>query len=361
MHLDDKSLLERYNPALVIFPQEHDGRRRPGQKKMRRGDRGWGDFHPCSVGFFLSRVVWRPEPKKFDYNPLNLLRLRRRPRPKSEVPLGLDALREKVAAAEEHETAAWELDLANIPSQGGETAWREYRQLLPRYEATGGAVCYGRVVRTWGGTALQYWYLYFYNDFANKHEGDWEQVTIQLDGETPILAGYSNHISGDWRTWAETRKTEDGRPLLYVARGSHAGYFCYAPDGHPALHYKADPHAPRIFRWIVGRANDLAEAVNRLPGFNRYVDYPPAHAADGEADERRHGTLISPQMRMLPEQEPTRTDREWFWLTMQTRWGSAHERVLGGLGPAGPWVSTSLTNRWADPVKWLRSLGAPAK
>ena len=45
---------------------------------------------------------------------------------------------------------------------------------------------YGRVVRSGGYVALQYWYFYVFNDWrsraygVNDHEADWEQVIVYL-------------------------------------------------------------------------------------------------------------------------------------------------------------------------------------
>ena len=45
---------------------------------------------------------------------------------------------------------------------------------------------YGRVVRTGGYVALQYWFFYVFNDWrsrvygVNDHEADWEQVVVYL-------------------------------------------------------------------------------------------------------------------------------------------------------------------------------------
>ena len=41
-------------------------------------------------------------------------------------------------------------------------------------------VVYGRWYQGSSGIALQYWYLYTYNNFGNNHEGDWEVVTLEL-------------------------------------------------------------------------------------------------------------------------------------------------------------------------------------
>ena len=36
--------------------------------------------------------------------------------------------------------------------------------------------------------ALQYWFFYVFNDFNDKHEGDWEMVQLDFDAATPSQA-----------------------------------------------------------------------------------------------------------------------------------------------------------------------------
>ena len=52
-----------------------------------------------------------------------------------------------------------------------------------------------------GKLALQYWFFYAFNDFNDKHEGDWEMIQLDFDAATPEAAlrttpneaGYSQH------------------------------------------------------------------------------------------------------------------------------------------------------------------------
>ncbi len=92
-----------------------------------------------------------------------------------------------------------------------------------------------------GHTVIQYWLFYLYNDFYNKHDGDWEliQVVLDTDGQ-PQFAAYAQHNSYTWRDWSEMlveRRlggdgVEEQHPRVYVAKGSHASYFQYAPSGY---------------------------------------------------------------------------------------------------------------------------------
>jgi hypothetical protein len=84
---------------------------------------------------------------------------------------------------------------------------------------------------------LQYWYFYRYDEwethvFAGKlvqrHEGDWEAVTIGLSDTEPLFVAYSAHCAGTWVPWEEAELSDrlGGRthPLIAVAEGSHANY-----------------------------------------------------------------------------------------------------------------------------------------
>ena len=88
-----------------------------------------------------------------------------------------------------------------------------------------------------GGLAIQYWFLYLFNDFgANKHESDWEHVTVYLDAKrVPLAVFYSAHEGGNAKYWdslTEGLNRIGEQPVVYAARGSHANYFI--PGIHPA-------------------------------------------------------------------------------------------------------------------------------
>ena len=93
---------------------------------------------------------------------------------------------------------------------------------------------YGAVFKSGGKTVLEYWFFYYFDlyQFANPlapvwqdHEGDWEAVAVVLGAKSaPLLVGTSRHCTGAQRAWAKVRRRGD-RPVIYVARGSHANYF----------------------------------------------------------------------------------------------------------------------------------------
>jgi hypothetical protein len=87
-------------------------------------------------------------------------------------------------------------------------------------------------------TLIQYWYFYRYDEWeattfagqlVQRHEADWEAVTLGLSNTKPLFVAYSAHCGGTWRAWNEIEVSTKLRgrrihPLVAVAQGSHANY-----------------------------------------------------------------------------------------------------------------------------------------
>jgi len=115
------------------------------------------------------------------------------------------------------------LDVAGAEPSTSPLAYRSVQQRLQA--ARPRPAVYWHVARqpATGRVAIEYWFLYLYNDFYDRHEADWEGVTVLLDGTTPLGVSYSAHQGRRWSTWAD--QTASGtHPIVYVARGSHANY-----------------------------------------------------------------------------------------------------------------------------------------
>lgn len=73
---------------------------------------------------------------------------------------------------------------------------------------------------------MTYWQFYNFNDAPGPgkfdHEGDWERITIQFDPQMkPTEVRYSAHGGSTKVPWAQAPR-ENGRPVAYVGKGSHA-------------------------------------------------------------------------------------------------------------------------------------------
>ncbi|MEX2446653.1 MAG: hypothetical protein WD734_04870 [Dehalococcoidia bacterium] len=351
-----RELLERYNPTLVIYPQDAS-RDRPGAFRPRAG---WGDYHPCTAEFFIDRAVRRDCPESYDF----LAGVLSRVRGDSSTPLERDrvqAARGFLAVSRPEQSARWELDICEIPSQDPKRAWPAYAAFLDSTDPEDvphRCVAYSRVVEGPGGRLLQYWYLYAYNDFLNQHEGDWEMVTIALDGaDQPVEVAYSNHHGGVRRAWEDTPRAGDS-PLVYVSRGSHAGYFRFASGGHPLVGELSAGRVPRAFFFLIPlrhAANFVIRYVQRIPGIRLFRDNPPADPVrDTDAPQEKVGVRVTPEVAVLPDEDGQTVDSDFWWMRFRGYWGSTRPRVSGSVGVVGPWASTStLDLRWRDPRGWM--------
>ena len=345
----EDALLQKHAPVLVIFPQEPDRRKRPGA--WRPGEQGWGDYHPCNVEFFFHRAYLRRTLPEFELGGLL-------PRPWRALDrTGLEEIKRLVSENGDGATAGWELDIADIPSQSEIKAWRTYGGLLKETEHAYRCVGYGRVVDGADADgnrirALQYWYLYVYNDFRNNHEADWEMVTIELgpDGE-PRRAGYSSHHKGFKRQWADIEKV-DGHPLVHVALGSHAGYSAYRSGGYPLLNLIFQSNLPGRLHAVQTRLRRLLSLVQRLPLIRRWRDLAPA---DEQLDDRDIIDANHFGVRIRPKVVPLRDGdgQAPWWQEYRGKWGSTRPRIVGTVGIDSPWAGPKGDQRWRDPLGWL--------
>lgn len=161
--------------------------------------------------------------------------------------------------------------------------------------------------------ALQYWFYWYFNDWNNKHEGDWEGIQLLFEVGTveealatePVSVGYAQHEGGERAGWDDDKLERVGsHPVVYSSRGSHASYY------RSALY--------------LGRSAS--------EGFGCDLTEGPSIALD-------------PQVVVLPDAVDDPGD-PLAWLAFRGRWG---ERQSGAFnGPTGP----ALKERWSAPIDW---------
>jgi len=86
---------------------------------------------------------------------------------------------------------------------------------------------YGRIVEPDDShTVLQYWFFYPYNNWKNRHEGDWEMMQIVLDkfSKLPTNTTYSFHYGGATYSWNEIELSNATHPKIYVTVGGHGSW-----------------------------------------------------------------------------------------------------------------------------------------
>jgi hypothetical protein len=165
-----------------------------------------------------------------------------------------------------------------------------------------------------GDQWLQYWFFFFYNDYnlighflkAGLHEGDWEMVQIRVRDGGPDLAVYAQHTHAQSRDWRQVDVAPGTRrPIVYIARGSHASYF--EPGTHWTGHWFDHADGKR-------RSRDLALEI----------------VVDGDA--------------------------RWNWVHWPGLWGDT--RKSGNPLDSGSPVGPGAHKQWSDPLQLVQKAQA---
>jgi hypothetical protein len=195
-----------------------------------------------------------------------------------------------------------------------------YEQDGRRFGAGEPNVAYVHLAREEGHDklALQYWFFYYFNDWNNKHEGDWEMVQVIFEATSardaltrrPVSVAYAQHGGGETAPWPSHKLQREGeRPVVYVAVGSQASFY----NSHIYL----------------GRAEQGS-------GFGCDDASPPS---------RR----ITIEPRLMPSGS-VGPESPFAWLAFEGRWGELAGPDFDG--PTGP----NMKEQWLRPISWQDQL-----
>ncbi len=215
---------------------------------------------------------------------------------------------------------------------------------------------YGRVSHSAGYTVLQYWYFSFFNDWrsraygVNDHEGDWEQVTVYLVGDTdptPAWVAFSAHdeVGADLRRrWDDPDVTFVGEhPVVHAGLGSHAGAAL-------AGEYLVTVRSSRLsrVRAVIGSVSRFLQPWTSADEAGAGVGVPYVEYARGDGVAIGPGTDISWRQVVVDDDTPWVRDYTGLW------GDDTNDRFGGERGPAGPRYERDGTVRtsWSDPVGW---------
>ena len=171
-----------------------------------------------------------------------------------------------------------------------------------------------------GRLVVQYWMFWIYNDWNNRHEGDWEMMQLVFDAPTadaallldaPTEVMISQHEGGERRSWDRVSQSA-GHPVVFPAGGSHANFF----SSH---------------RWF---------GKDGQSGF-------------GCDDTRGPSTTLSPAVVLLPDEVSGRDD-PFAWTVWAGHWGEEQRSINNG--PTGPVTK----DQWTHPVVWMETEGRTA-
>ncbi|MEU0466564.1 hypothetical protein ABZ215_21390 [Amycolatopsis sp. NPDC006131] len=149
-------------------------------------------------------------------------------------------------------------------------------------------------------SAYVYWFFYGRNELrpagtpvGNTHEGDWERVAVQLRNGEPVAVTFFGHGAEPCSVpWADLDH-DDGHPVVYSAKGSHASYpskgwhvsgatFDWTSQGNL---WRTQPRALDGEPWYGYRGAWGAQSL--VPGFSGPAGpYPGRQLADVFTDRR---------------------------------------------------------------------------
>lgn len=169
--------------------------------------------------------------------------------------------------------------------------------------------------------AMQYWFFYTYNDWNDKHEGDWEMVQVVFPAATPEEAlgtqpesvAFAQHEGSQVSPWDSPGLIKEGdHPVVYPGQGSHAAYYTQAT-------------------WF-GKS---------------------AAAGFGCDNTTAPGVEVTPDIRVIPAGVPPETG-PFAWVSFMGHWGQ--EEPSFDDGPTGPATKT----QWSTPITWQEDEGRSA-
>lgn len=183
-----------------------------------------------------------------------------------------------------------------------------------------------------GAYTVWYWFLYAYNDwvsplfkFAGVHEGDWEHVKMRYYNNTLSHIYLSAHGSSEshWHP-TDVFEYENGHPVVYVARHSHAMYTT------PGRQKRIPPSWDESY-WCLKHALVLGQLD----------DYTSDWRAGGTEEWKVWDSAIILGI-TEGDQDITEEMKVSFpWLMFGGRWGDVTGGWLSGNGPHGPYFNSS--------------------
>ncbi len=352
-------LARQYAPHLVLFPEDQN-RFRPGIEKGKGdtqiGENEIGDYYPRGVGPLIERSTMTSgllQPRR----PASLDELARSTNPHDQL-----LLLDRMLLNPDY---AWQryFEILNSRDQNNQSGRDRYpvtayAHVMTRAEAIEaskneqppidpseiGRPFYKPNTAHAEDVVLQYWFCYYFDDWANVHEGDWEGIAIYLgwngSGYDPLGACYYEHETGTRRHWAQVeRSNSNGKtPRVHVAAGSHASYFQYVPEGYFTS-------VPGFIVPVLNLRLKVSMSTTRVDRVANAVDHPPT----------------APQVEVLPDpiEPPNSNDpalQHKKWLKFQGAWGT---RVLGGFAYGGPTGPSHKGLKWDNPFAWMERNSGP--
>jgi hypothetical protein len=193
---------------------------------------------------------------------------------------------------------------------------------------------------------VQYWFFYDYDEWVapvlagrivQRHEADWEAVTVGLARDRPLFVAFSQHCGGMWQRWRGT----DGAHVIETSGDGYAADIDISGPGAQDL-----GNGPSS--WNEARTELTHPAVSVAVGSQ--ANYPPAQAdvapnwasCQGYPDQTL--SLLSYVWNIRD-----RTGEDYEWLPKQAKLVNAHETPMTFPGIWGPKDTFQYVSTHDDP------------
>ncbi|KAJ3300391.1 hypothetical protein HK104_001355 [Borealophlyctis nickersoniae] len=133
--------------------------------------------------------------------------------------------------------------LTSVDDPQRSPAWQQSRENIPDPRTRRSNAPITLITVDKGNGVLDAYYMYFYafnhgnavlGRHYGNHVGDWEYNVIRFKNGVPQSMWFSEHSGGEAYEFRVVKKTNDGRPITFVAVGSHANYANNGLNGdHP--------------------------------------------------------------------------------------------------------------------------------
>ena len=189
---------------------------------------------------------------------------------------------------------------------------------------------------------VQYWFFYDYDEWVapvlggrivQRHEGDWEAVTVGFAKDRPLFVGYSQHCGGTWRPWGRKLRLVDTTASTFAKQVEVTGSRSLPAASSGWLDARQLGTHAAVDVAVGSQANYPPERADTAPNFARCEGFPSGTVA-----------LLSYTWNIRD-----RTGSAYMWIPGQVQITSARRRPMSFPGTWGAKDTIQFVTTYDDP------------
>jgi hypothetical protein len=188
---------------------------------------------------------------------------------------------------------------------------------------------------------VQYWFFYDYDEWVapvlggrivQRHEGDWEAVTVGFARDRPLFVAFSQHCGGTWQLWNDDLRLVDTRAAPYEAGVDVTG-LRVGPEGSGWPDVRALRTHAAVDVAVGSQANYPPQRADTAPNFATCEGFPSGTV-----------TLLSYTWNIRD-----RTGSAYTWIPRELRLTDATEQPMSFPGTWGAKDTIQFVTTFDDP------------